>query len=373
MSRRAKKMHWWSRGSGIRLRLWMVCNVAILAVLTYGVMAALAVANDGGRYEGLGQNAGAPALSELFQPEKKAPSIPDRSVFSAPDGKHFGVSTLEAPWSGKELQQIKQSAGVWPTMAEYFVRWDQTFDPKAVSAAYGHGTLPVLAWEPWAGGDAGSAEQPNYSLASIIEGKHDDYLRTFAQGVAAQKWPLAIRFAHEMNGNWYPWSEQTNGNQQGQYVQAWRHVHDVFAKEGAANVIWIWSPNILRPVKDISIPDLYPGDDYVDWLGMVGYGTNRERTADETFGPTLDVLRQISKKPVLITETGRETNAAYKPAWTADFFTWLAKQPDVIGFIWFQRNVAEGGKANWRFDESTASLRAFANGIRQITLAKGLG
>ncbi|GAA1069460.1 MULTISPECIES: glycoside hydrolase family 26 protein [Kitasatospora] len=376
MSKRAatrrRKPRWWQRGSGIRLRVWMAGNLALLCVLTYGVMSALAAQAGGPRYAGLGQSAGVPALEELLRPEKKAHPMPDRAVFAKPNGKYFGVSTVESPWSGAELQRIKQSSGAWPTMSEYFVRWNADFDPAAVKAAYDHGTLPVLAWEPWAGEEAGGDDQPEYRLSTIIDGTHDAYIHAFARGVAQQRWPLAIRFAHEMNGTWYPWSEQKNGNRRGQYVQAWRHVHDIFAQEGATNVIWVWSPNILRPVPDVDLAALYPGDDYVDWAGMVGYGTNSERTADETFGPTLDALRGVTKKPVLITETGRETSSAYKPAWTSDFFAWLAKQPDVIGFIWFQRNADQGAKANWRFDETTAALRAFSNGIRQIKLADGL-
>jgi beta-mannanase len=30
-----------------------------------------------------------------------------------------------------------------------------------------------------------------------------------------------------MNGNWFSWSERTNVNQPGEYVAAWRHVHDI--------------------------------------------------------------------------------------------------------------------------------------------------
>jgi beta-mannanase len=42
-----------------------------------------------------------------------------------------------------------------------------------------------------------------------------------------------------MNGDWYPWGKGINGNQLGQYVQAWRHVHDIFAAIHADNVLWV--------------------------------------------------------------------------------------------------------------------------------------
>ncbi|WP_146616518.1 glycoside hydrolase family 26 protein [Kitasatospora sp. SolWspMP-SS2h] len=368
--RRRKKMHWWSRGSGIRLRVWMVVNVVLLSALCWGVMAALRLDGMGPRYAGLGHPADAPGIQQLVHPQP--PPVPDKSVFANPDGKYFGVATAEAPWSSAELDSLADKSGTRPTMTEYFVRWNAEFDPKAVAQAYEHGTLPVLSWEPWEGEEAGHTDQPKYALSTIIGGQHDDYIRRFAQAVAAQKWPVAIRFAHEMNGVWYPWSESQNGNQAGQYVQAWQHVHDVFAQAGAANVIWIWSPNITRPLPKVALPPLYPGDAYVDWVGVTGYGTKGEQTADETFGPTLTVLRGITAKPILITETGREPSTALKAQWVSDFFDWLNQQPDVIGFVWFERDTDHGAKADWRFDETPEALRAFADGIASVKLARGL-
>ncbi|WP_073807959.1 glycoside hydrolase family 26 protein [Kitasatospora sp. CB01950] len=369
-ARRRKKMHWWSRGSGIRLRVWMTVNVLLLGVLCWGVMAALNLDSKGPRYAGLGHPVGAPGIKQLINPAP--PAVPDKSIFDTPNGKYFGVATPEAPWSSGELDSIADKTGVRPTMTEYFVRWTSEFDPKAVSRAYAHGTLPVLSWEPWDGEDAGHTDQPTFALSTIISGAHDDYIRRFAHGVAAQKWPVAIRFAHEMNGVWYPWSEGVNGNQKGEYVQAWKHIHDLFKEAGADNAIWIWSANIVRPVPKVELPPLYPGDDYVDWVGLTGYGTKNEATAADTFGPTLDIVRRMTKKPILITETGREPNSTLKVKWTTDFFDWLNQQSDLLGFIWFERDTDHGAQTDWRFEETPESLQAFSKGIATVKLADGL-
>ena len=87
--------------------------------------------------------------------------------------------------------------------------------------------------------------QPAYRLSRIIDGDYDQYIKSWAEGIKALGFPIAIRFAHEMNGTWYPWCERTNGNRPGQYVRAWRHVHDIFSEVGATNVTWVWSPNII--------------------------------------------------------------------------------------------------------------------------------
>jgi hypothetical protein len=361
--RRRKRLHWWNRGSGVRLRLWMAFNVTLLSVLSYGVYV-LVQSNAAPAFSGLGRDESGVGLTERLQ-GGSSDKIPTRAEFVDPDGVHFGVSTYEAPWSASELDGVAKAAGTRPTMVEYFVKWTQDFDAAAVDASYRQGMLPVLSWEPWSG-SGGGVNQPEYSLTSIADGTHDDYITKFAQSVAAQEWPLVLRFAHEMNGTWYPWSEQRSGNKQGEYVAAWQHVHDVFEAAGADNVIWLWSPNILRPVPDIDLEALYPGDDYVDWVGMVGYAV-KEEVASQVFDPTLEELSTFSDLPVLITETGAQPGKL-QSGWTTDFFEWLPKHPKVIGFIWFQRSEEEGGGADWRFTTSPATNEAFRTGVTSLDL-----
>ena len=47
-----------------------------------------------------------------------------------------------------------------------------------------------------------------------------------------------LRFAHEMNGYWYPWSHGPRG-----YVFAWRRIVRIFDVAGARNVRFVWSVN----------------------------------------------------------------------------------------------------------------------------------
>src|SRR5205823_10852101 len=108
-----------------------------------------------------------------------------------------------------------------------------------------YGAVPLVTWEPW-DWQKGLA-QPDFALARISGGAFDDYARAWA--AAAKQWgrPLYVRFAPEMNGDWRPWSERVNGNHPGDFVAAWRHLHDLFAAAGASNVRWVWSPNVVYP------------------------------------------------------------------------------------------------------------------------------
>ena len=87
-------------------------------------------------------------------------------------------------------------------------------------------------------------------VGRIVCGAFDDYVSAMAPGIRGLDYPVAIRFAHEMNGFWYPWCEQSNGDRPGDYVNGWRHVHDIFSQDAVHNVIWVWSPKrqaIRRP------------------------------------------------------------------------------------------------------------------------------
>ncbi|GLF96043.1 glycoside hydrolase family 26 protein [Streptomyces yaizuensis] len=362
-TRRKKKLHWWNRGTGVRLRLWMAFNMVLLSGLSYGVYL-LVQSNSDPAFTGFGRPENR-SITDRLLPSNGSP-IPSRAELLKPEGRHFGVSTYEAPWSKEEITRVSAAAGTRPTMVEYFVKWTEEFDPEAIDASYRQGMLPVLSWEPWGGEENGGTDQPEYRLSAILAGKHDAYIERFARDVAAHDWPLAIRFAHEMNGEWYPWSEQYNDNKLGEYAKVWRHVHGIFEKAGAGNVIWLWSPNILRPVPDISLEQLYPGKEYVDWVGMVGYAV-KEKKAAAVFEPTLKALRKFTDQPIFITETGAQPTP-HKHAWTADFFDWLNRTPDISGFIWFERDTEEGGKADWRFTADPRTTEAFQQGIRTVDL-----
>ena len=341
------------------MRIWLAVNGTILVALAAWILWPAVTGSDGAAPTALGATHGKAA------PPPARPTVSKETVLNR-SGLRFGLSLPEAPWRPSELDRVAATASARPSLLQFFVRWDQEFRAEWVRASYAQGTIPVISWEPWAGAKHGTS-QPAFALSRIINGEFDAYLRRFAAGVRDQNWPVAIRLAHEMNGHWYPWSEGRSGNKPGEYVRAWRHVHDMFREVGAANVIWIWSPNILRPVPNVSLEALYPGDAYVDWLGVVGYGA-RERTAGAVFDPTLRAMARFTSKAVLITETGAQPSPR-KADWIRDFFRWLPQRPQVIGFIWFEYSVAQGGNQDWRFSVDRDTAEAFRRGVRSITLA----
>jgi beta-mannanase len=233
--------------------------------------------------------------------------------------------------------------------------------------------MPVISWEPWdphapLQRDNSRNRQPRYQLKRIIAGEYDGYIRGYARGLAGLPYQVGVRLAHEMNGFWYPWAEQSNDNGPGEYVQMWRHVHDLFLQAGARNVLWIWSPNVTYPGAT-PIGPLYPGDSYVDWIGVSGYygteGTNGYRGFHETFDATIAVLRSVAAKPIVITELAATDKDNAKAQWIADMFASLPAYPDVIGVIWFEA-VRE---ADWRVSSNPQAAAAFAAGADNVRYA----
>ncbi|WP_194292948.1 glycoside hydrolase family 26 protein [Streptomyces smaragdinus] len=305
--------------------------------------------------------AGGPGASEELPPV----GPPHKKDVVDPDGVYFGVAPFHAP-ARATTEAVYRAAKVRPRIIEYYQRWDKPFSPADAQLAYDQGALPLLTWEPWGGAAGRAKDQPRYALKKIASGDFDLYIIRVAEQMKRFGRPVVLRFAHEMNGDWYPWSERNSGNARGDYVKAYRHVHDLFRTTGATEVIWAWSPNILRGAPGVDLRSLYPGDEYVDWIGLDGYGFGH-KTATEVLQPTTDELRSFTRKPILLTETG-SSPGPQQPGWTADLFRWIERTPNVIGFVWFQHSKDEGGQYDYRFDIDPATKSAFRKGLASLDL-----
>jgi mannan endo-1,4-beta-mannosidase len=262
-----------------------------------------------------------------------------------PQRKYLGAALDGAPRSLAPVQQFARSIGKQPNLLEFYVAWGGQFDAQGVRKTRAAGALPLMVWEPFAP-----------SVKAIADGGTDGYARRFATAVRTLNLPVAISFGHEMNGHWYPWG--TTRTDPADFVRAWRHVHDVFLDVGATNVIWVWSPNVVNPVPRVPLQPLYPGDAYVDWIGVVGYYTDSGASTFQTlFGPTTAALRRFTRKPILIAETAAQPGPR-KPRDVADLFAGVAASPDVVGFVWF--DIVK--RADWRVASDPAALAAFRRG-----------
>jgi hypothetical protein len=269
-------------------------------------------------------------------------------------GRVFGVTTADPSAAG--VEKVGDDIGCRPTLLQLFASVDKGISVGTLQKVSG---VPVLSVEPWTTG--AGADQPDWTLAATIEGRWDDRYATIARAVVAYREPVLIRYGHEMNGHWYPWGT-ANGNRQGEYVKAWKHVVDLFRTVGATNALWVWSPNILRGADNRPLKDFWPGDRYVDVVGLTGYGV-RETSPNTTFRATLKQIYDLTDKPVLLTEVGAQPGPQ-KRSWLKAFGPWLLDTPRVEGFIWNQ--VTRDG--DWRYNDTASNLSAFKSGLSKVEM-----
>lgn len=330
-------------------------------------------------------------------------TTPTKAQLLDPATRYFGLYTAQSPFSFAEFNQVTTDVGVQPNVSGYFQAWNQDFRADAVQASWAKGDLPMMTWESQVNTSTNNAvNQPTYSLPNIIDGKFDAYLTKYADAIAANGQPMAIRLDQEMNATWYPWSEDNghgvsiNGNSTGDFVKMWQHVWNIFQAQGANKyVIWDWSPNRIDQLtashKTAAYNlSLYPGSQYVDWIGMSGYerpattGNIQDTTFTNTFGATLALLRQIvPDKKIILSEVGAAevgpSGGSIKPAWITSFFNGLSDpaNSDIIGFSWFNETVTTSSNGNtitndWRIDSTAKSTAAFAAGIQRTDIGYSL-
>ena len=238
-----------------------------------------------------------------------------------------------------------------------------------------HGSIPLFDWGSWNLG--AGISQPDFRLNTIYNGNHDAYITQWALAAKAWGHPFFLRFDWEMNGNWqFPWSEQLNGNQPGDYIKAWRHVHDIFVQNGVTNVTWVWCPNISGGTT-LPMASLYPGDAYVDWTCLDGYNKDPVWLSFNTiftgsginwlYNSYQEILTVATTKPLMLGETASleaGDGGAQKAAWITDaLITQLPTNfPRIKAIVWF--NWDDGNPAyTFLIESSQASLNAFANAI----------
>src|SRR5215212_9874594 len=130
------------------------------------------------------------------------------------------------------LDQFTKDSGEKPAIILDYIDWEwfPDFPTARMDKLTARGAYPLLTWEPW-DSRADTKLQASYKLSKIIDGAHDTYISRWAQQMKKWDKPIMLRFAHEMNGDWYSRSEGVNGNVSGEYVKAYQHVHDIFTHE----------------------------------------------------------------------------------------------------------------------------------------------
>jgi len=275
---------------------------------------------------------------------------------------NFNGCAIGAYVNGMEnLSSFQTMIGRKLAVVLWYVHWEEPFPAAEANLVSANGSIPLITWEPW-------LNNPLGTLEAIASGSYESYVRSFMR--AAKDWgkPLFLRFAHEMNGNWYPWDGFHNGESAGPdaYKRAWIYIYRIREELKADNVNLVWCPNNTNQPNASwnKIVAYYPGDQYVDWIGMDGYnwGWENWQSFDSVFGNVYNTLTALTGKPLMIGEFASGTSeTGDKAAWITDAFSKIeSNYPRIKIFCWFNINK----ERDWRINSSASSEAAFRSALQ---------
>lgn len=268
------------------------------------------------------------------------------------DCRYVGVALAhmgEAP-----LRAFERLSGVKPQIEENYWAFGEPFPSDWARTLLRQGILPLIQINP-----------RRESLAAIAAGRYDPYLRRLAAEVRSLRAPVALSFAHEMNGSWYPWGFLHAQPQT--FVAAWRHVHDVLGAAGARRVIWVWTVAHTAPQADrlfAPVGPYWPGAAYVNWVGLDIYYSNPRTTFRTAFMPTIGAVRRFTRNPILISETA-VPNQPDQLQQISNLFAG-ARAARLLGVIWFDQDA----RTSWELTSNRpAALAAFRRDAQRFLQA----
>ena len=126
------------------------------------------------------------------------------------------------------------------------------------------------------------------------DGAYDQVVRDFSAWAQAIDRPIYLRIGYEFDG---PHNELDPA----EYIRAYRRIVDIMRSEGVENVAFVWHSYASPPYRGNPVGAWYPGDDYVDWVGISLFGHMYSRTPSQALEAVFDFARQ-KRKPVMVAE-----------------------------------------------------------------------
>jgi hypothetical protein len=243
---------------------------------------------------------------------------------------YLGVYADGVPTSYSGVTAFTNATGARPDLVMYYSGWFVPFQTSFATTAADNGAVPLVQMDP-----------TGVSIAEIAAGKYDGYLSAYAEAVRAYGHPVILSFGHEMNGTWYQWGY--GQTRPADFVAAWRHIVTLFRALEVRNVTWMWTINIVNNTQQGRIPPpapWWPGSSYVNWVGIDGYYLKPNWQFAPLFGPTIGEVKELTRDPILIAETGA-TASSGQPAKIADAFAGIQAY-GLLGFVWFDTTDATG-------------------------------
>jgi Glycosyl hydrolase family 26 len=289
-----------------------------------------------------------------------------------------------------EFEGLSGKKMVWAYFANDWLEGKIEFPQYNVDECIKAKVIPYIRLMPWSESKAQATEKdPLLSMDQFLNGDHDEALRQYALQAKDAGTQLMMEFGPEVNGYWFPWNGQWNGGGRKKnygdpswpdgpekFRDVFRRIIDIFRKENVKNVTWVFHVDTawLPRSEWNEAHYYYPGDDYIDWIGLSVFGAQLPNHSWSMFLPKFlsfeDQLNKISlTKPVLISEFGvieSRLSSSLKAIWLEEALKAVemghAKRVKGINY-WNSSGWLPDRKASFRIDSSPEALESYRKNI----------
>ncbi len=242
-----------------------------------------------------------------------------------------------------------------------FLPWedvDLTTLAQADSYALAHNRTLLVSIEPWSW-DKNARVTPNQLRQGIRAGRYDPNIKAVCSAIGALKSDTTIRWGQEMEHDigrfiWAGWKPAD-------YVSAYRRFVDKCRPE-AKTAKFMWSPR-----GDANLAPYYPGDRYVDVIGLSVFGLQqqdrdqlgKDRTFAEVLKPAYDRV-DVFGKPIVVAELAYLGDRGYVGKWAEDATRTGPEFPHLTSVVYFNDKEPYPwpkpyGMPNWRVGPTSVS------------------
>lgn len=243
-----------------------------------------------------------------------------------------------------------------PVIEHLFLPWEDVFLPSLNDAdayALARNRALLITIEPWTW-TQNERNTPQALREGIFNGSYDENMEGICAAIAKMQSPVTVRWGHEMEVKdgvfiWSSWAPQD-------YINAFQRMITI-CRRAAPQITVMWSP-----LGEAGMEAYYPGDDYVDLVGISVFGLqaydqinfDRDQSYVDVMGPRYARAASFGK-PVVIAELGYSGSQDYVDAWENSVRVARPEYPSIAGVVYFnQREVHPWpnglGLPDWRLD-----------------------
>jgi len=236
-----------------------------------------------------------------------------------------------------------------------------------LDTAYNNGkTMELTLQTNW------KAKGTGNMVYDVLSGKYDMFLKDYALTIKDFGHPVIFRLGNEMNGDWCPYAGYNTSRDPMVFKEFYRYIYSIFEEAGVNNAIWVWNPN-AESFPNFKWNDTlmyYPGDEYVDVVGLTAYNTGtyyaskgeKWQEFDELYGNLYNEYCENFGQPLMICEFASASHGGNKTQWVSNMFENIKYYPNIKVAIWWDgrdRDVNGDIARSYYIDDPVSVLDVF--------------